>query len=668
MAKTALNDYFDEVNKHYSSGFQETERRRTGRGRVGSISFDEADELFRSWIDESKWPYDALLFDPRVFTFIFEKTARLLGSRLRGELVPREGGDVLGAKINNQLLDYQWDNANHGGSMLTKWALLDLNARKYGASFAICKWRYELSADGKCIFDGPEMKVLNNRDCAHEISATNIEDCNWFQVREYITFQDLKRVNDASRGKPAYENLDRLGASIELQKSSGKDYQSANWISRNRSISGLELSPASNEIVFQRVEIVTEYRRDKWITFAPKHGVVLRAIDNPYKNSQIPIALLKYYVIDDDMYGLSEIEPVKSLQKAINAILCQYVDEINMKLYTPVAISPGVRQATLEWGKGARWLMNNPMTDFRLVESQSAAAQYFNNTYSALVAAMMNALGESSLGVSNIDRYQADKTATEIKQLISQRNARDNFNQMYLAEAIKRQMMLWHQMNQIMLFTDPKKTHEVVRVVGKDAAEFFKQQGLGSYGVSSMGAEMAQENPGLTAEDQKVPIYPIDVDGKSVPKFSMENGIGKLYIEPKDLSGNYDYIADVRSMAINSGEEEKAARDKAFTALITNQNVLSYYYSTLYKHNRFFEDAPQQAPQPQQQGGGMPQPGGEQQQVAQSLNQTGLMGAPENQIPNINLETMNNQAMARELTAPPGMPMQVFNDSTGGIF
>ena len=105
---------FNEVHRHYQDGFDETDKRRTGKGRIGSISFDEADELFRSWLDENNWPYDALLFDPRVFTFIFEKTARLLGNQLRGHLIPREGSDVLGAKINNEILNFQWDQANHG--------------------------------------------------------------------------------------------------------------------------------------------------------------------------------------------------------------------------------------------------------------------------------------------------------------------------------------------------------------------------------------------------------------------------------------------------------------------------------------------------------------------------------------------------------------------------
>jgi len=593
---------FHECKLHTDIGFQETERRSTGQNRVGSISFNEADELFRSWIDENTWPYDALLFDPRVFTFIFEKTSRLISNRPRGKLIPREGADILAARINNQLLDYQWDMATNGGSMISKWALMDINTRKYGAAFALCKWRYEEDKEGKVLFDGPDMTVLNNRDCAHDLTATAIESCNWFQVRQYVTIQDLKAVNDQARSKPIYKNLDKLKYAVDEQKNkektpgSGGDTRSINWLSRNRAIAGLELDPYGKDATFKTIEIITEYRRDRWITFAPKHGVVLRDIDNPYKNNEIPITMLRYYTIDDDLYGLSEIEPVKSLQKAINALLCQYVDEINQQLYTPIAIGPGVRQHTLEWGKGARWIMNNPMTDFRLVESRSNAAQYFNNTYSVLVASMMNALGEASLGVSNIQPYQQDKTATEVKALQLQRNARDNFNQIFLAEAIKRQLMLWHSMNQLLLFADKKKKYYIVRIIGGDALKYFQQQGLQD--TAMMDVEVldqgnkiidkvakGEQAPGeeelnimAEAKNYKFPInMGTQESPNNVPKLQMEEGGqgAKLYVEPKDILGTFDFTVDVESMAVNSDEERKQARQAAVSLLSTNPNVVA---------------------------------------------------------------------------------------------
>ena len=579
-----------EVKNHYDFGFKITDQRDTGRNAIGRISFKEADELFRSWIDENNWPYDALLFDPRVFTFIFEKASRLIANKPKGSVTPREGGDILKARLNNELMSYQWDKANHGGSMISKWAQMDMNTRKYGAAFALCPWRYETNPEGKVLFDGPDMKVLNNRNCAPDPTANSIEDCNWFQVRQHVTLQDLKNVNDASRdGEPTYINLEQLEVAIgnDTTDKNGGDNRTS-FTSRDREIAGLTEDTYGQDPVYKTIELVTEYRKDRWITFAYKHGILLRDIENPYHNNQIPITMLKYYAVDDDLYGLSEIEPVKGIQKAINALLCQYVDEVNQNLYSPVAIGPGVKQHTLEWGKGARWMMNNPQQDFRIVNTNSNAAQYFNQTYSALVAAMMTALGESSLGVSNMQPFQTEKTATEVKELTVQRNARDQFNQIFLGEAIRRQYKLWNSMNQALLFSDPTAKPYILRIVGSATLKFMKDEGLGDKELADESVMMMYENSEMMGEDMfdknkmedmMVPKHGVNIGTKTKPnvvsKLEMDsNGKGaNIYLEPSDIIGEYDFFIDVESMSVNSDEQRKKAQETAITMLTSNPNV-----------------------------------------------------------------------------------------------
>ena len=617
-------DLLRDVKHHYDEGFEITEQRENGRGIIGRISFREADELFRSWIDENNWPYDALIFDPRIFTFIFEKTSRLIANKPKGTVTPREGSDILKARLNNELLSYQWDMASNGGAMIAKWAQMDMNARKYGAAFALCPWRYE-TAEGsnKALFDGPSMEVLNNRNCAPDPTATSIEDCNWFQVRQYVTLQSLKNVNDASRGsKPVYKNLKELEMAVgsDGTVNQGGDNR-IDFTSRDREISGITEDPFGKDPMFKTIEIVTEYRKDRWVTFAYKHGILLRDIPNPYGNNQVPITMLRYYAVDDDIYGVSEIEPVKGLQKAINAILCQYIDEINQNLYSPIAIGPGVKQHTLEWGKGARWMMNNPTQDFRIVQTNSDAAQYFNNTYSALVAAMMNALGESSLGVSNVQPFQTDKTATEVKELTQQRNSRDQFNQIFLAEAIKRQYKLWHSMNQALLFSDPQSKHYLFKIVGRDTMKFMKESGLDQMELPDESVMLMYENEELEGgkpEDLMVPKFGVNVGDKKnpeiVPKLSLdESGTSaSVYLEPDDILGQYDFFIDVESMAVNSDAQRKQAQETVVTMLTSNPNVSALLASENYKPkfkdifvtwmedlgvqgaDRYFEELPQQ--------------------------------------------------------------------------
>ena len=559
---------FSEVIRHYEMATQDLDSRRS--------DWDTKDELFRSHIDESNHPYNAVVFDPRVFTAIFEKTARLFANKPRGRMVPREGGDTLGARINNELLSFQWDENERVDStpMLAKWAMMDQNARKYGASFALNKWRFERkvkkSKDKKkgkseVFFDGPDFKPLVNRDVLANPSYSTVK--GWFQYREYVTLDELKTVNDAARTKPIYKNLDILGDALSKEGEGGGDTRDVNYISKNKSIKGLEDFLGKDEFN-KTVEVVTEYSEDRWVTFAPKHGVVLRDIDNPMDHGQIPVVMLRYYQVDDDLYGLSEIEPVQTLQKATNALVNQYLDAINMSLYTPLKIrANAVQMHTLEFGPGAKWIMNNP-DDVMPHETSGTGVAEFASTYRFMVGAMQEALGESSQGVSGLDPGASDKTATEIRDSATQRNARDNYNQLFLSEALKKQMMFWFLMNKQFLFSDPSEQQKVVRIVGKDAIRYFQQRGLDSMEITDESMDVLQgtnqseeiqlEMQSLLAEgrirpeDFQTPAYPIDVDGEVLPKMSMEPGdeLAHLILEPDDIGGNYDYIPDVESMAV----------------------------------------------------------------------------------------------------------------------
>jgi hypothetical protein len=549
---------FGECYRHYEMATEDLRKR--------TVQFDKTDVLFRSHISKNNWPYRAVVFDPRVFTTIYEKTARILANKPRGRMEPRESGDAIGAKINNEILSFQWDDNERVDStpMLAKWALMDLNARKYGASFGLVKWHYEchvIDKKRKVFFDGPNFKPWANRDVLHNPSYSTIK--NWIQLRDYLTLNELTEVNDSAKSKPIYKNLDLLRDSIQKEnKLKGGDMRSSNYVVKNLSIKGLT-DYLGQDPTFKVVEVITEYRPDRWITFAPKHGVIIRDVPNPYSHGQIPVVQLKYYPVDDDIYGLSEIEPVEKLQNAINALLCQYLDGINMSLYAPLKIrntNGAVQMHTLEFGPAKKWLMNDPTSDVITHDQNTSGIAEFTNTYRFLVSALQEALGETSASVSSQAPGSADKTATEIKDLAISRSARDGFNQIFLAEALKKQMMFWYKLNQQFLFTG-KETQKIIRIGGKDAIKYFQTVGLDRNGLDEDAQEMLGDETladSVTPQDLEKPLY--SVDGE--PKFSVEPGgqTGKLILVPEDLSGSYDYIPDIGSMSKNASDEAIKAK------------------------------------------------------------------------------------------------------------
>jgi len=543
--------------------------------------FDKKDELFRNWLDEGTWPYRALVTDPRIWTMIIDKTSRLIAGKPRGELTPREGGDVLKAKIQNELLNFQWDEVARieGEPMISKWTMLDMNARKYGAGFGVATWHWHKSG-GKVQFDGPSFRVIPNRDCLPNPSYSTVR--KWFQYRDYLTLDELKSTNNAASGPPIYKNLNLLEQAISDEKrgkggGAGGDLRSSNWASRNKAITGVE-DALGRDVTRKVVEVITEMRPDRWITFAPKHGIILRDIPNPYKHGQIPVVLLKYYIIDDDIYGLSEIEPVERLAKSINALICQYLDSVNTDLYPPLKVrSTGVRMNTIDFGPNKRWIMNDPATDVIRMDTSTSGAVKFTQTYSFMVAAMMNAIGASSLGISNVGGMQQRKTAQEVRSLMGSQNARDNFNQIFLAEALKRQMMLWHLMNKQFIFADPSKKYLPLRISGKKALKFFQEQGMDILHPTEEEAMMAAENPEMADNIPIGPESPVMIDGELKPKLEMDvtGKGGILNIVPEDFVGNYDYKADIVSMALPDNYAERMALQDAIKAVTENQNALA---------------------------------------------------------------------------------------------
>jgi hypothetical protein len=139
-----------------------------------------------------------------------------------------------------------------------------------------------------------------------------------------------------------------------------------------------------------------------------------------------------------------------------------------------------------------------------------------------------------------------------------QRNVRDNYNQLFLSEAIKDQMMLWHSMNQ-QFFFDGSDDSKVIRIVGRDAVTFFEEAGLSEQGIddetmetlTSPEMEEVISDPGFDMNEVMKPLFPVSTPEGNIPKMVIEDGgeVGHLVMEPGDISGYYDYIPDVRSMS-----------------------------------------------------------------------------------------------------------------------
>jgi len=580
---------YNELHSHYQAWTDDNNIRLTRKDGWNDITDAYYGKL------PNDWPFTSRITVPLIHTAILEKNARLSGGKLRGRLVPRENGDILGARINNAILDFQWDTANDGGSMSTKISICDLDTRLYQSKFALIKWRYEVNDKEEVIFCGNEMTPLDIRDCGIDYSATHIRDAKWFQHRSWEYLEDLENQSDTN-GKPLFKNIESIQTKIR-EKTDVSEIPSQRrneYTSRVKQLRGIE-DRLGTDKSFPVIEVVTEYRKDKWISFCPQYSVIIREIDNPYEHGRIPVSQLRYYPLQDDPLGESEVEGVISIWKAVQAVVCGYMDEVILKIRPPLKILSGaVRMETIQYAPEAQWIMDR--TD-AVVEMQSSgdSIQYFQSSFSALQSSFNTAMGMMSQGVSGVDSFNPQKTATEVRASVAQQNARDQKNQMDLSEFIKDFIMMWQSNNRQFLFNDPKKKKFILNIVGNDNFEYFKRAGLDEMILPEESAQMigdlVQQNPTMSEEDMqqmieagKLPRHPVveNPEEKDPDKLLMypkmkinEMGDGaELYVLPEDLKGDFDYVADVKSSSIGADQELAAGRQRAMELIANNQNVI----------------------------------------------------------------------------------------------
>jgi hypothetical protein len=561
-----------ELQEHYQAWTDDNKKRQT---RVNGWN-DITDAYYGKLPDN--WPFMSRTVDPRLRTSIVEKNARLLNKTLRGKLGPREGGDVAGSIINNAVIDYQWDRAKFGGTMQEKLSECDIDSRLYQSKFVYVYWKTDKNKKKQILFDGNEMMPLDIRDCGLDYNAKSIDDANWFQWRRWITYEDLEKMN--------LKNFSELKKRIKDPKFINQDRRDTEWQSRLKNIKGLE-DRMGRDKAFPVLELVIEFRKDEFYYFLPDMNLILDDMDNPYEHNMIPIRQLRYFPVQDDNLGESEVEPVLPLWRAIQATLCSFMDEVIIKMRPPLKVVEGqARAETIVWSPEAQWLVDNPNAITEMAGS-GEAVRYFTNSYPALISAFNIAMGDLSQNTSNIDPLAADKTATEVKAIQRQQNARDEKNQQTLAEFIKGIVMMWLSNNRQYLFRDPAKSEHILKILGEEKYREFQQLGMdemimtdeATQQIADIVTQMTESGIDVT-DDQianmtdavKIPKYPVlenpnekHIDKVVIkPKMKLdETGqLAELSVVPQDLTGEYDYIPDVKSMEAGAGEAMSFARNQ----------------------------------------------------------------------------------------------------------
>lgn len=446
----------EEVQQHLQDSSNWLETRRGEWDDLESILIAELqDDLSNT--TKSK------VYDPRLSTIVFERASRVMAQNPKGKAYAQSKDDVGKNILMNLLLGYFEKNANEQFSFLTKLRMWDLYSLVYGTMFALVPWR----VNKKTGYIGPEVLILPIRDCFPQPNIRNLDDASWFTVRNVVGLDWLK-----AQDQDVWQNIDRLEQSL-LDSGGDKDIDA-----KKRSFVQRKYYPGEHsDSVFPKVELYTEYRRDKWVTWTPgqidrktSRPFILRVLDEPYPGYRLPIVAKHAFPLIDSPIGLGEFARGKTLQFAINSLWNLYLDGVKYSIFPPVHVNAdNVVPSSIKWGSGEFWFMNNPNQDVQAMDMSPQGMNTFHNTFGALTSAIETQAGTSSVREAGNSKSTLGKTPEAIRFISERESARDEWDRVMMEEALQGMYDRW-----IDLIVNKMDVDVEIRLFGEEIEDIKK--------------------------------------------------------------------------------------------------------------------------------------------------------------------------------------------------
>ena len=534
---------------------------------------NKQEELYRTYINEQNYPHGAKVFDPRVFRVIETITPRMVSNEPMGSFYPREKSDRLVNEVFNELLKYDWSRAG----MFEKLVRFVKSMLIFGTAFGMTYWDYNevtrkrmvpKQIGGRNVWmpdnteditvvlnDNPNFETLNIYDCFPDPNATSRETMRWFILREFKTIKEMEEENKA-RGTEYYSNLKELKRLVgEKEKVSGKPQDMQYREHRRMMLHTEEL--IGEDIANSDITLLRRFERDRWVTIAPEYGdLVVCDRENPRFDNEIPIIYGVDYVYPGELYGMGEIEPVDRIQRAINAVMNQRLDNVQLTLRSmwKVKKGAGVDIHKLISAPGNVITMND-LNALEPIQVPDVTGPYFVDTMNYLTSAFQSGTAITDYTVGINDRANVtNRTATGARLIQNEANAQFKlkiqlFNKMVV------ELIANHFKNLRIQYTTEEQS---LRIIGKDRVR-----------------ELMETTQLSKTDLDGNEIFPGQLDVMSKLEVSPTGEFAFLHLLPEDMQpsivGDYDFIAKVSSESI---DDPAILQENFFTALDKVANPL----------------------------------------------------------------------------------------------
>lgn len=554
MAKKYTNKTEDSIAKEISEQYSLSKR------YLDNIHerMNQQEELYRSYIDKNNYPTSARVFDPRIFRVIETITPRMVANEPTGSFYPVEAGDVATSQILNALIKYDWRRAE----MFPKLVMFVKSMLIFGTAFGRTYWDFRETdkiqmepkqLNGRTVwtpkntkkvkvteFDGPNFEVLNIYDCFPDPNATSLSSMRWFIYRTFKTLDELKNENE-TRGMEYYKNLDKLEEQINAQKEAEKaggrpqDMQYREHRRLMLSTEDLTGEDSSNP----EFAVLRRFTKEGWCDIVPEFGnVVIREVQNPYFHGELPIIYGVDYPYPGELYGMGEIEPIDRIQRAINAVLNQRLDNVALNLNTmwKVKKTGGVDMHTLVSAPG-NIVTTDDMDAVEPFQVPDVTGSTFVQTMGYLTSAMQNGSGitDYTMGIDNQNATVGNSTATGTRLIQQEANAQFKLKiQLFNHMVIQRIANHWKDLR-IQYTTEDQK----LRIIGQETIDYL----VNNTDLASRPADPNDPEPIIPGDPRPSKL---EVGG---------DDFAFLNLLPEDIQpaivGDYDFIASVSQDQLN---------------------------------------------------------------------------------------------------------------------
>lgn len=527
--------------------------------------FNLIEELYRSYIDKNNYQHSARVFDPRVFRIIETIVPRMVANEPTGSFYPAEDGDVAVNHILDALIKYDWRKAE----MFPKLVNFVKSMLIFGTAFGRNYWDFReeektrmipKQVNGRMVwspknkekinvttFDGPNFEVLNIYDCFPDPNSTNLDNMRWFIYRTFKTIDELEDENE-TRGTEYYKNLKELKEKIKGRSSEGGVSDDKQFREHRRIMMSTQEFRGKDESN-PEIVVLRRFTRDGWCDYCPEYDIMIRECENPYFNCKLPIVYAVDYPYPGDLYGMGEIEPIDRIQRAINAVLNQRLDNVQLTLKTmwKVQKGKGVDMHTLISSPG-NVITTNDMQAVEPINVPDVTGGTFVQTMNYLTSALQNGSGitDYTAGIGN-NANVGNKTATGTRLIQQEANAQFKLKiQLYNHMVIEPIANFWKDLR-IQYTTE----EENLRIVGKSQIDkLLKDTDLSKTPVD--GGDM------LIPGDPRKAKLEVNKNG----------GFAFLKLLPDDIQpaivGDYDFIAQVSTEQIT---DQAVLQENFFNAI-----------------------------------------------------------------------------------------------------